>query len=151
MHENEAEDDDSSCTDVLNITHNHNTQKNDETESTFEEDMDDIKDSNNESHNNMKAEELQETRYQDTNIINGQNSPVTGDNNDKKDDVYTSTAQNSVHQYTDPSLRRTSECLRNLQEAERTRIKKSKNKVAETAAVNLAGNGLLDKDNDKTL
>jgi hypothetical protein len=109
LHENEGEDDDSSCTDVLNITHNHNTQKNDEAESTFEEDRDGIKDSNNEPHNNMKAEELQETRYQDTNIIDGQNSPVTGDNNDTKDDVYKSTAQNSVHQYTDPSLRQTSE------------------------------------------
>jgi hypothetical protein len=151
LHENEGEDDNSLCTDVLNITHNHNTQKNDKTESTFEQDGDNIKDSNNEPYEDMKIEELQETRYQDTNIIDGQDSPVTGDNNDSKDDVYTSTALNPVHQYTDPSLRRTSECLRNLQEAERTRIQKSKSKIADTAAANLSGNGLLDKDNDKSL
>lgn len=41
-----------------------------------------------------------------------------------------------------PSLRRTSECLRNLQEAEQTRIQQGK--VADTAAAaNLAGNGVM--------
>jgi hypothetical protein len=45
FHEGEDEDDDSSCADVLNFTHNHNTQNNDYTESAFDEDRDD-KDSN---------------------------------------------------------------------------------------------------------
>lgn len=43
----------------------------------------------------------------------------------------------------DPSLRRTSECLRNLQEAEQSRLGKDKSKLADMAKANLSGNGVM--------
>ena len=61
------------------------------------------------------------------------------------DMTYTSRTQISdlqrLSENSDPSLAQTSECLKNLQEAERARAKKSK--VAEAAAANLLGNGVL--------
>jgi len=80
-----------------------------------------------------------------TKAIEVQNEPTTDNTNDTKDGVCASTAQNSVHQYTDPSLAKTSEYLKNLQEAQQVRIQKeegSNSKVFDVAEANLAGNGL---------
>jgi hypothetical protein len=93
-------DEDASCTDVLNFTHNHNTQKNDETESTTEADMDDPKDSNINACNYNNIEELQDIHTQDTNITDRQDSSSLYDIHDTRNGPYTLTAQNSVHQYT---------------------------------------------------
>ncbi len=82
-----------------------------------------------------------------------ENGPITGNHNDTKDSLYASTAQNSVHQYTDQSLIRTSECLRNFQEAERARTQQGrKSKVADMAeAANLSGNDIMGYNMTKTM
>jgi hypothetical protein len=56
----------------------------------------------------------------------------------------------AVQENDDPALRRTSECLRNLQESEQSRLAKGKSKVADMAeAANLSGNDIMGYSNDK--
>ena len=59
-----------------------------------------------------------------------------GDGSDASDDTGSTSTE-------DPSLKRTSECLKNLQEAEQARIQKNKSKVAQAAEDNTSGKGVM--------
>jgi hypothetical protein len=120
-----------------------NTSNNDEKDQ-YNRQSDRLKDSfNNNTSEEDNIQDIDDSNLDIQDTTNEEEASKPVDNESIKDSTYTRTAQISVLQScnnTDPDVIKTSEYLKNLQEAAN---KSRKSKVAEAAEANISGNGIM--------